>query len=350
VPPGVSVINLPPLGHDDNFKLISHDPDLDVETACARRRDLILETFERVAPHVIVIEMYPFGRRKFEPELRPLLDAVAAKGLDRPRVVCSLRDILVNERADQASHDERVSLRANASFDAILVHADPAFTRLEASFRPATPLRVPVIYTGFVAPEAPRVSLVEPLPRVLVSAGGGMVGEPLVRAAVRAHRAVAARTGLRTTIVAGQFIPEPVWAWLHAEAAGSDQLDAIRRVDDLCLEMRRSAVSLSQCGYNSMMDLLRARVPAVVVPFAEGGEDEQRRRAEGLAALGVVRSVPADDLDGDRLVEAIVAAAGSRAATVDLDLDGQTRTARILAELVGERRTSGDPVGAGASS
>jgi predicted glycosyltransferase len=262
--------------------------------------------------------------------------------------VCSLRDILVNERSDQAAYDERVCRRANASFDAILVHADPAFTRLEDSFKPETPLQVPVHYTGFVAPPAPPVGPVEREPRVLVSSGGGMVGEPLVRAAVRAHRAVAARTGLRTTIVAGPFLPEPVWAWLQAEAAASDQLEAIRRVDDLCLEMRRSSVSLSQCGYNSTMDLLRARTPAVVVPFAEGGEDEQRRRAEKLAALEIVRMLPATELDGDRLVDELCAAATSPAATTELDLDGQSATARVVAAILAEPVRRPAPVSAGA--
>ncbi len=351
VPAGIRVVNLPPLGHGDNFELISHDPAVGVETARGSRRDLLLATFADVAPRVVLIEMYPFGRRKFEPELLPLLAAVAALGPDRPRVVCSLRDILVSERRDQAAYDERVCQRANASFDTILVHADPAFARLEDSFRPVTPLRVPVVYTGFVAPPTPRLlGPVKPVLRLLVSSGGGMVGEPLVRAAVRIHREVAPRTGLRTTVVAGPFLPEPVWAWLQDEAASSDQLDAVRRVDDLCHEMRRSAVSLSQCGYNSMMDLLRARVAAVVVPFAGGGEDEQRRRAEALAELGVVRSLPATELDGDRLVEEIVAAAGAAPAAVKFDLEGQARTARIVAGLLAESRSIRVPVTAGAQS
>lgn len=334
VPAGVQVVNLPPLGHDDDFRLISHDSNLDVTTAISRRRDLMLATLARVRPQVVLIEMYPFGRRKFEAELLPLLDAVAATGAERPKVVCSVRDILVNERRDQAAYDERVCRRANQSFDAILVHADPAFTRLEDSFQPQVPLRVPVHYTGFVAPAGPSTGQVERLPRLLVSSGGGMVGEPLVRAAVRVHRELAARTGLSTKIVAGPFLPDPVWAWLQEEAADSPRLEAVRRVDDLLHEMRLSAVSLSQCGYNTTMDLLRAGTPSVVVPFAEGGEDEQRRRAERLAALGVVRMLPATDLGGDRLVEELRAAAVSAPAAIELDLDGQAATARIVSGLV----------------
>ena len=243
VPAGVSVINLPPLGHDADGMLVSHDPAYPVEQACARRAELLLATLDDARPAVLLIEMYPFGRRKFEFELVPLLDAAAALGADRPRVVCSLRDILVQRAIGQDKHDERAVTRLNASFDAIVMHADPAFATLAESFRPAIPLRVPVHYTGFVAPPAPA-PVSDRLARLVVSSGGGMVGEPLVRAAVEVHRDLFIRTGLRTTVVAGPFLPEPVWAWLREQATRSPVLEVVRRVDDLAGEIARSALSL----------------------------------------------------------------------------------------------------------
>jgi predicted glycosyltransferase len=333
VPAGVSVLNLPPLGHDADSQLVSHDPAYQVEQACARRTELLLAALDEARPALLLIEMYPFGRRKFEFELVPLLDAVAALGADRPRVVCSLRDILVQRATGQRKHDERAVTRLNASFDAIVMHADPAFATLEESFQPATPLRVPVHYTGFVAPPAPA-PVTDRLDRLVVSSGGGMVGEPLVRAAVEVHRDLFIRTGLRTTVVAGPFLPEPVWAWLREQSTDSPVLEAVRRVDDLAGEIARSALSLSQGGYNTTMDLLRAGMPAVVVPFADGGENEQTVRTARLAELGVLRMVPATALgDRERLLAALVAAAAARPAPVQLDLSGAERTASILADV-----------------
>ncbi|HEX3090434.1 MAG TPA: hypothetical protein VHQ23_17405, partial [Ilumatobacteraceae bacterium] len=37
VPDGVRVVNLPPLGHDANFDLVSHDPAVTVEQAMRER-------------------------------------------------------------------------------------------------------------------------------------------------------------------------------------------------------------------------------------------------------------------------------------------------------------------------
>jgi predicted glycosyltransferase len=340
LPPDITVVNLAPLGHDtDRHELVSHDPALSVEQAKARRQQQIIETFELTRPQIVLIELYPFGRKAFEFELLPLLEAVAACGADRPKVLCSLRDILVSGRADQARHDERAARKANTYFDGILVHSDPTFARLEDSFRPATPLEVPVHYTGYVAPPAGAASVVGREPRLIVSSGGGMVGEPLVRAAVGVHVALRAATGLTTTIVAGPFLPEPVWVWLQDQAERSPALTAIRRVPDLAHEIRCSELSLSQGGYNTTMDLLRAQTPAVVVPYDEGTENEQTQRAERLAELGVLRVVRAADLGANVLLPELLAALASPPLTVPLDLDGAGATSRILSDLLGDPST-----------
>ena len=335
VPAGVRLVNLPPLGHDAEFQLISHDPAWSLEEAMRERPRIILDTLATTEPAVVLIELYPFGRKKFEFELLPLLDAVHSIDPYRPRVVCSVRDILVGRRDHQSRHDERACLIANKYFDMILVHSDPRFARLEDSFRPVTPLKVPVQYTGFVTGDSSPivVSPQDRLQRVLVSAGGGMVGEPLLRAAVDAHRTWRSQLGLSTTILAGPFAPEPVWTWLQQQAAAADGLDVARYLPDLRTEMARSAVSVSQGGYNTTMDILRAGVPAVVVPYSEAGEDEQQRRAMRLEDLGVLRCLRADELNASTLADAVIAAAASTPAHAGLDLDGRVASVRAIAEL-----------------
>lgn len=338
-PAGVRVVNLPPLGHDANFKLISHDPSWTLEAAMRERPRIILDELASTDPAMVLIELYPFGRKKFEFELLPLLEAVHSVGTDRARVVCSVRDILVGSRSDQARHDERASVMANRYFDAILVHSDPRFARLEETFHPVTPMTVPIHYTGFVTDDTAPIGIADRgrLRRVLVSAGGGMVGEPLFRAAVEAHERWYRDAGLTTTLLAGPFAPDPVWSWLEDQAERVEGLEVKRYLPNLRSEMACSAVTVSQCGYNTTMDLLRAKVPAVVVPFADGNEDEQRQRAERLAALGVLRSLPPEHLDATTLADAVLLASTSTPTAVTLDLGGRDASARVVAELCGDR-------------
>ena len=75
-------------------------------------------------------------------------------------------------------------------------------------------------------------------------------------------------------------------------AARPPGLELVRTVPDLGAELRAAAASVSQCGYNTALELLRSRVPALVVPYATPEEDEQRRRARRLARLGACGSRP----------------------------------------------------------
>jgi predicted glycosyltransferase len=336
VPPGVEVESLPPLGMEVDGTLVSRDGRRTAERALELRRERMLALRDQLRADVVFVELFPFGRKKFAPELMPLLEASRDAGALN---ICSLRDILVGSRRDQARHDERASIQSNALFGAILVHADPRFARLEESFKPATPLRVPVHYTGFVVPERKERALAPTpaptaRPRVVVSAGGGAYGGALLRAAAEAHRLELADAGIDMRIVAGPFVGEDDWQALRAMAGGQRGLDVRRSVPDLTAELGAAAASVSQCGYNTTLDLLRTGVPALVVPFADGREDEQTRRAERLERLGAVRVLPADRADGRALAAEIKRLLEFRPAPVALDLDGARNTALTVANLL----------------
>jgi len=345
-PRDVEIVDLPPIGMLEGGRLTSGDPRFTLEEAQRVRREMILASWQRERPAVIVVELFPFGRAKFAGEILPLLDAARAGGARRPVVACSVRDILVTGRARQTEHDDRASTLANAHFDAVLVHADPRFARLEESFKPNVPLRTPVHYTGFVAPAdtpAPggratrRARRVRRVRRVVVSAGGGLVGEPLLRAAIEAQPRLWASQRLGMLVVAGPLLPEDAWRCLQTAAAGRPGLALRRAVPNLCDVLRRSALSVSQCGYNTALDVARAGVRALYVPYAAEHETEQTDRARRLARMSAARVLDAAELSAERLAAEIAATASFRPAPLALDLTGAARSARLLDELLQER-------------
>lgn len=336
LPPGVQVpacierIDLPPLGMDDGHTVISRDAAVDVDAARALRRRLIDEAVELLRPALLLVELFPFGRKKFAGEILPMIRAVRRR--PGARVVCSLRDILVNGRRDQQHFDDRARWMTDRWFDAVLVHADPAFARLEDSFHPTRLLRTPVFHTGYVVPARER----QPVARgehLLVSAGGGIVGGELFRCALAAGR----QLGLPLRIVAGPFLPEDEWQALQADAADAQ---LVRHVPDMVAELRAARASLSQCGYNTALDLVVAGVPALVAPYETATETEQRGRAERLAALGALQCLAPGALQPAPLAAALQALLDFRARPAALDLGGAARSAEILDRLAHAREAA----------
>jgi predicted glycosyltransferase len=134
--------------------------------------------------------------------------------------------------------------------------------------------------------------------------------------------------------VAGPFLPDEDWRWLEAAARQSAGLQVVRAVPDLGAMFARAGASVSQCGYNTAMDILASRVPALVVPFAAGREDEQTNRARRLERLGLLRMLDPIELNGATLAQALRELVDFRPSSTALDLNGARNTARLVAKLV----------------
>src|SRR5215510_12541229 len=93
LPTTVEIKNLPPLALIDG-QLVSRDGDYTLTEAKQARIAVILETLQSLKPDVLLTELFPFGRKKFEFELLPLLEAACAG--TALLIVCSVRDILVS--------------------------------------------------------------------------------------------------------------------------------------------------------------------------------------------------------------------------------------------------------------
>ena len=287
------------------------------------RRDLLLAAFEEHAPHVLVTETWPFGRRLLRFELEPLVERARAAGCRR---VSSIRDVL--QPPSSLARARAAADRVLESFDVVLVHGDPAFVPLDASFPETERIRTRIRYTGYVA--AGKELAAPPgmgEGEIVVSAGGGVAAHRLVDAALAAARL---DPRLRWRILAGPNAGEDAFAGWRRAAAANVVVEPNR--PDFGSLLSRARVSVSQAGYNTVTDLLAAGAPAVLVPFSAGGEREQSIRARVLAEAGIARVVEEDRLTPETLLEAIRAAPAPDG-RARIRLDGAAESADAIIEI-----------------
>jgi predicted glycosyltransferase len=330
---GARVVQLPPATiADGDFSQLLDEGGVPVDGGWrARRRDTLLALLDTVEPDALLIEMYPFGRRQFRFELDPLLERARLRA-SKPAIIASVRDILVTggppDRADQAADTLR------RLFDAVLVHADPAIVRLDATFAAAAKISHLIHYTGYVG--EPSSGRKAGQGEVIVSAGGGAVGAPLLFAAAAA-RPRTALAGATWRFITGPNFPEDDFCKLTQLRGPVTIVERFRT--DFRERLAGCMLSISQAGYNTVMNVLVSRARAIVVPFETDGETEQRRRAEILAERGLLTVITADRLTAETLANGISAAlAGTSPAAPAVDLSGAKGTVKLVGELVHSAR------------
>ncbi|MFP3383532.1 glycosyltransferase family protein [Tritonibacter sp. SIMBA_163] len=330
---GLAFEQLPPLRSDgvDFARLLDKDGAVADDAYHRARRNHLTTLLQALQPDVLITELYPFGRRSLRAEFRALLEA--AKDLPRrPLVLSSIRDILAPPSKPKKAEDADAMIAE--FYDGVLVHSDPKATTLDTSWPVSDLLAGKVHYTGYVAPPAAT-----PHPEgagkgeILVSAGGGGVGDALYACAVQAAKAM----------------PDHIWRIL---VGGSDAAARITQLSDptspALLEPARpdfrtmlphAAASVSMCGYNTALDLLQSGTPAVLVPFDAGKEVEQSLRARSLAPLPGFAVEPASTLTPDRLCAALRQVMQDTQRSLDgFEFDGARRSVEIAASLLGRQR------------
>lgn len=329
---GVPVdVQLPPASAGDaGFRTLVDASGAQVDEAWKRARaDRLLAAWRRFheggPPGALLIELFPFGRRQLRFELVPLLEE-AKRVAARPLVACSVRDLL---QPKPAREGEMLEL-FERYYDQLLVHGDPRLAAFERTFAAAPRLGGRLHYTGYVVADPPAHSGDAGANEVLVSAGGGAVGAKLLQTALAAR----AQTLLRDAtwrVLAGMNAAEADLRALAAHAGPGVVIERHRA--DFPSLLANAALSISQAGYNTVAEILQARVRSVLVPFAADGEAEQTARARALVSQGAAQMVEEAALTPASLADAVNRAVRApRPSPGQVALDGARRTVALLSE------------------
>lgn len=297
LPDHIRHVMLPGLMMDENFSsLHSVDPHNDVKDVKLSRQKQLLELIKTENPDVFLVELYPFGRRAFRFELIPVLNFIRDSLAAKCKVICSLRDILV-EKKDPLKYETRVIDAVNRWFDAVLVHSDPRLIKLDATFSQLHRIEIPLVYTGFVTPVPdPKIGQrirqemgLTPSERLIVaSAGGGNVGARLLKAVVHAYTELPFKMNTRLNVYTGPYMDRKDKAYLHSLAVEGIVVEEF--ASDFVSLLGVSDLSISMAGYNTCMNIVAANIPSLVWPFGQNREQRER-------ALKIARFAPMQILD-----------------------------------------------------
>lgn len=331
---GVRLIQAPSLASDgtDFTRLLEANGEPASIDYLHARAKMMVATLQSVAPDVVITELFPFGRRALSAEFLALLEASKTQP-QRPLILASVRDILAPpSKPSKADRAREILLQY---YDGVLVHSDAAITRLQDSWPVADDLHPLLHYTGYVAPAAAASHPTgEGAGEVLVSAGGGSVGQALFECAIGAARS----SSLHWRLLVGGTDRDARIAALKTHAGALDiTIEPVR--SDFRQMLTGAAASVSMCGYNTALDLLQTGLPAVLVPFDDGGEVEQTLRSRALAAQPGIEVLMAQDATPARMASAVARVLKrGRRSPVGLEMHGAEESVRLVETMLGEAR------------
>ncbi len=330
---GATFHQLPPVRtEDDNFKTLLDSKGRPIDDNWRRnRRDNLLALFKNIKPQILVTELFPFGRRQLRFELIPLLESAKSANWN-PKIVCSMRDILVTK--PRADRNREIADTLLNFYDLVLVHGDERIITLAETFPLYQEISHLTEYTGYVLTPRSKISRTSVgAGEVIVSVGGGAVGKETISKVFELRKLVSMRDR-RWRFVAGHHMASETFQKLSNQA--NSNIIVERTIPDLPEVIERADLSISQAGYNTVAELIAKGTPSVVIPFEGGVETEQRLRADLLARSGHLEVLPEDLLDEQTLDKAMQQAyRRGRRRNHLINLDGAKTTTNFLHKLLG---------------
>ena len=322
---GMAFVQLPPLrsnGTDFSNLLAEDGTPADAAYLSARQATLIEQALGS-RPDVLVTELFPFGRRSLKREFQALLDSASAMP-SSPTILSSIRDILAPP--SKSSKITFADALVDQHYDGVLVHSDPDVVPLDISWPVSDALRSKLHYTGFVAPPPPAMGHARN-DTVLVSAGGGSVGDAVFEAACAAA-ALDTDRPWRLLVSGGVERRDRMAGLAPANALVEEPRPDFRAL------LAGAHASISMCGYNTALDILQTGIRSIFVPFDDGGEVEQGLRARALDALPGITVLQQANLSGPALLAALTALAQDPDRAPRLSgMGGANRTVDIVHNL-----------------
>ncbi|MCB0337079.1 MAG: hypothetical protein KDD62_12265, partial [Bdellovibrionales bacterium] len=270
------------------------------------RQETLRRIFNDTKPNAVITEFWPLGRTNSDVELSPFMSFIDS-GPHRPIIFSLERDVLLTQKTREqvAGEDFRTDRRivnTNRFIDEVIVRGDESVFQLQDTLPEAIGIERPIFYAGYFASPLPeRTNMSEEKREVVVSAGGGYRPQDkqlyLAAIAARTHTSLDERTW---RLLITPNCPENVFKEITAVANETSSKIIVERnksSSEFKQLLSDCALSISQGGYNTTIEVATGDAPAVIVPAMDHSgreKNEQSFRAKRFEEMNLLSVVEQD--------------------------------------------------------
>jgi predicted glycosyltransferase len=275
------------------------------------RKQLISHVLLNYAPDIFLVDHMPHGAMG---ELLPALEAMKHSRI-QTQVVLGLRDILdspdvtIKRWQMEGAYEaiERYYARIlvfgmQNVYDVVDKYQIPEAEAKKVFYcgyvtNLAAAVRAPTLRAKYLANEATGT------PLIVVMAGGGADAYPMMSTLFDALPKVLESQRCVLAVVTGPFMPVELIGELSRRSEGLPVF-LMESVNDSLSHIGAADLVISMAGYNTTVEILRMKKPAILIPRA-GPSAEQRTRASLFAEKHWVDMMDPDEVTPDDLAERI---------------------------------------------
>ena len=302
LPPHIDYVKLPCLARDVDGNYGVKHLNMEFDHAVRMRSSLILSAASDFEPDIILIDKKPLG---VAGELAPMLE-LFSKRENRVPIYLLLRDILDTAHATRKVWEANDYHGAIARhYDGVLVVGEPYIFDLAEVYQFPAATREKLRYCGYID-RARKANMDNPPPatgvrqKVLIHAGGGQDGIPLIEAAIGALQLAGDNRDFDCHVIGG---PEMNHVLLEKLGDAAQRIEGVKWSnfsDNMGREIATAQLVVAMGGYNSVCEILSYRKRSIIVPRSRPVR-EQRIRAEAMSRHGLLKMIP-EELLSPRLL------------------------------------------------
>jgi predicted glycosyltransferase len=311
LPAGLDYLKLPCLHRDENGDMSAKYLKLDMKQTVKLRCNLIRVAALNFRPDVVLVDKKPYGLQN---ELKKTIETLRIV-TPETKWFLLLRDILDAPKQTIAEWHLLDSYRAIEQFyDRVLVVGTPEVFDTCAEYQFSSEMLSKSLFCGYIRRQhalkhrellRQELKLAPGERCVLVTAGGGEDGYPLIHAYLEGLERLPADYPVKSLVVCGPEMSQAEREKLFQMAKQHPQVIISEFTDDLMSYIEVADTVVAMGGYNTFCEILTAQKPSIIIPRVRPTE-EQVIRARKMAQLGLLEMIHPDELTPAILMSKLV--------------------------------------------